>query len=79
VRKAAPLSSLGRNQSGNTTGWPKDLPPLASRLGADEFDRIVRGGDLRVVEEGMSALPVSSGGYRASRTAVTSQERGKAK
>jgi hypothetical protein len=47
-------------------------PPLASRLGADEFDRIVRGGDLGVVEEGMSALPVSSGGCRASRTAVTS-------
>ena len=28
VRKAEPLSSLGRNQSGNTTGWPKDLAPF---------------------------------------------------
>jgi hypothetical protein len=33
-------------------------------LGTDEIDQIVRRDDLEVVEEGISALPVSSGGCR---------------
>jgi hypothetical protein len=51
-----------------------------SGLGADEIDQIVQGDDLEVVEEGMSALPVSSGSCRPSRIAGTmSAARGKAR
>jgi hypothetical protein len=50
-------------------------------LGADEIDQIVRGDDLEVVEGGMSALPVSSGGCRPleDRRHDVPGERGKAK
>jgi hypothetical protein len=55
--RARNSQALREGQSGNTTGRPNDLAGFGGlRLGADEIDQIVRGGDVGVVEEGNRVL-----------------------
>ena len=75
-------SALEKDSQATRPAGRRTSPGSAvSGLGADEIDQIVRGDDLEVVEGGMSALPVPSGGCRPleDRRHDVPGERGKAK